>query len=443
MGITNPVKLLLLSLIIWLFFYVQIPGEYKYTGTLFYPILTLIFFIISFICGTLSLKFSSVRILTYPSERKLKQIIYTLFLIGFVGVLLKVYVGFFKSEIFIADDIFEQRLENMGKELTGGFVGIIAAILFPFSFVALLMVIYNYRIFRKTFLLTALLIGSYPFIETIFMGGRTTIALLGTTLIFVLFASYSKNSKIPTKRITWSGAYIMRFPAILLKKTVLIPLILVAVVFTIYSIDVINNRLKTFGYGSRTLSIWEQKDYQWIEFDKAFKTEYYKSTEDEQAKMVGLYSLNHYFAHGMVEYVRMVNHLEHITGYYYGQYEFNVFFKFFRAFGIPLQSETEMQSILKRQGVYSTFFGPFYIDFGVFGFFILFFWGRFVKRVYIYAKNGHTQYVVFYGYLTTIIITSAFINFLLGSSSYYLFAFFVSLLLFKLWPNKLVLKRMS
>lgn len=437
MKVPNPIKLLLLSIVIWLIFFVQMPVNYLYTGNLFFPILTLVLFTLCFIFGVISLKTSSIELKNLPSDEKIKQIVILLFIVGLVGVILKLYVGFFKTEIFVAEDVFEQRLDNMGKEMTGGLIGVMASLLFPFAYVCMLMAIYNYKSFGKIFLFFILLFGFYPMVESLFMGGRTVIALLGTTLLFVVFASFKKNSKLPTIKIKLSGVKLFNFPKFLLKKTILIPLIIISALFTSYSIDVINKRLTRFGYGDRTFVIWEKQDYQWVKFDKDFKAEYFKSTKEEKAKIIGLHSLKHYFAHGMVEYVRLVNHLDKTTGYYYGEYEFNVFFKFFKSFGIPLRSLNELDTIVERKAVYQTFWGPFYIDFGVFGIIIIFFWGRFVKRIYTYARNGLTQYLVFYCYLATILITSAFINFLLGSSSYYLFAFIVSLFLFKIWPNNL------
>jgi len=441
MSVINPIKLLLVSLLIWFLIYIQIPAEYIYTGSLFFPILTLVSFLLAFIFGVISLKRSSVKVIGVPPVKKLKQIIYFMFLLGFAGVLLKIYVGYFNSEIFSADNVFEQRLENMNKELTGGFMGIIGSILFPFAFVSLLMVLYNFRIFSKTFIFLSIIFGSYPFIETVFMGGRTIIALLGTTLIFVLIASYNKNSMIASRKVLWFGKQLFKLPEFFFKKRFFIPFILLTILFTTYSFNVVNSRLQRFGYGDATLKVWEREDYQWVKFNDDFKATYYTSSEEDKARMIGYYSLKHYFAHGMVEYVRLVNHLDSTTGYFYGQYEFSVFFKFFRAFGVPLKSTKDMQTKLDRKAVYSTFFGPFYLDFGIFGIIILFFLGRFIKRVYIHAQNRNTQYVVFYGYLSTIIITSAFINFILGSSSYYLFAFFIALFLFKFWPNNLVLKK--
>ncbi|MCL5127258.1 O-antigen polymerase [Algibacter sp. L4_22] len=440
MVVPSPIKLLLISLVIWSFIFAQIPVVYLYSGSAFFPVLTLLLYIVCFILGVLSLRGVSIKSINYSSNKKLKQVIGFFFIIGCIGVLLKIYVGFFKSGIFVAEDIFEQRIENMGKELSGGGVGVLASMLFPFAYVAMLMAIYNYKIFNKLFLIVICLFGFYPMIETIFMGGRTILALLGSTLLFVALASFNKNTKTLFFNVNFSKIKLFSFPRFILKKTIIIPVLILGILFVSYSIDVINKRVTRYGYGNTTLQVWEQKNYQWVKFDKDFKTEYLRASEDEKAKMVGLYSLKHYFAHGMIEYVRLVNHLESTTGYYYGQYEFNVFFKFFRSFGIPLKSAKELNGIVERKAVYQTFWGPFYIDFGMFGVVLIFFWGRFVKRIYVYAKRGNTEYVVFYCYLATIIVTSAFINFLLGSSSYYLFAFLTSLLFFKFWPNNLVLK---
>lgn len=434
MGVIHPLKLIFLSLLVWLFFYVQMSVEYLYDGSTFFPIFTVVVFILSFTLGMNSLKTNKIKQVISHTHKQIKQIVFLFFLMGLIGVFLKIYVGFFKSGIFLADDIFEQRLENMGKELSGGLIGVLASVMFPFSFITLLISLYNYKKFSKLYLFIIAVLGSYPFVETFYMGGRTIIALLGTTFLFVCFATYQKYSKADEIVIKANKLKLLKLPKFLLKKTVIIPLVLIALLFTTYSINVVAKRLNRFGYGDKTFRVWERKDYQWVKFDKDFKKGYFKSSQDEKDKMIGLHSLKHYFVHGAVEYVRLVNDLEKKTGYYYGQYEFNVFFKFFRIFKIPLKSLGDLNEIVKRKSVYQTFWGPFYIDFGLFGVIILFFWGRFVKRIYIKAKMGSTPHVIFYGYLSTILITSAFLNFLLGSSGYYLFAFLVSLLVFDYFP---------
>lgn len=437
MGVIKPHKLLFFSFIIWLVIYLQVEAQYLYEGSLWYPLLTLLGYIVTLLMGIFSLKNSHVKPPNLPSHSKVKQITVVLFYIGALGVLLKLYSGLFVSGIFLAEDIFEQRLENMEKELTGGALGIVGSILFPFSVIAMLIGIYNYKVFNKLFLILLIVAGLFPFLETIFLGGRTVIALLGTTIAFVIYASYSKNSKLKLTKFMFGKASIISFPSFLRRKTVWIPLVVFSIVFVSYSLKVVNQRLERFNYGKNTILVWEKTDYQWVKFDKKFKQRFYESNEEDRAKMLGYHSLKHYFAHGVVEYIRLVNHLDKSSGYYYGMYEFNVFFKFFKAVGLPLPSQAELGEIIERQSVYRTFWGEFYIDFGFFGLIIMFFWGRFVKRMYLYAKSGNTPYVIFYGYLSTILITSFFLNFLMGSSSYYLFGFLVTIVVFKLWPENL------
>ncbi len=437
MSVFKPFKLVLISFLIWLFFYVQISVEYIYNGSALFPITVLFFYILFFYLGLKTIHIKKYINKIKPSKSKIKQLLTILFIIGFIGVLLKFYIGFFKTGIFTAQNIFEKRLENMGKELSGGAIGIVASVMYPFSFIAISIAIYNFKILNKFFLILIILVGMYPFIEGYFMGGRSTFALLGTTMVFVMYASFFKNFNIIFLKIKLYGYRLVQIPKFLFKKKILIPALLVVVLFIGYSVKVVGDRMDRFRFGNHAIRIMEMKNNKWVKFDEAFKAEFYNATKEEQGKLIGIFSLKHYFAHGVIEYIRLVNHLDKKTGYYYGEYEFNVFVKFFKAVGVPLRSFTELNEILSRKSVYSTFWGPFYIDFGLFGVIIMFFMGRFVKKVYCYAKLGFTQYVIFYGYLCTIIITSFFINFLLGSSSYFLFAFIITLLLFRIVPNNL------
>ena len=133
----HPVKLLLWSFLVWVFFYIQLPVKYLYNGSIWFPLLTLILFISAFVFGIASLKTTTIKTLKTTSNKKLKQITYLFFFIGLLGIAIKIYIGVFKSGIYTSNDIFEQRLENMDKELSGGARGAIASILYPFSCVAL------------------------------------------------------------------------------------------------------------------------------------------------------------------------------------------------------------------------------------------------------------------------------------------------------------------
>ena len=54
----HPIKLLLWSLLVWVFFYIQLPVTYLYSGGIWFPLFTLILFVLSFCLGVISLKTS-------------------------------------------------------------------------------------------------------------------------------------------------------------------------------------------------------------------------------------------------------------------------------------------------------------------------------------------------------------------------------------------------
>ncbi|MBQ4820085.1 hypothetical protein [Aquimarina sp. MMG016] len=348
--------------------------------------------------------------------------------------MIKLFTGIFVTKIFIPGEIFSKRLELIGSEFNSGIFGVISAILFPFSVITMLIVIYHFRNFSKTFIVFAILFGLYPFLETFYLGGRTIIVLLGTTIIFTLLASIEKNVNYKKTIIKLATFKLITLPSFFLRKKVLIISSIILIAFVSYSIKVINDRLSRFNYKD-TLSVWEV--YHRVKVDDEFKKEVRISSIEDKNYKIGIYSLKHYFVHGVFEYIRLVNHLDKTTGYYYGLYEFYVFAKFFKVFGVQIPSFYDLNSISHKRAVYTTFWGPFYIDFGIFGIIIMFLWGRFVRKVHIRALQGNVQYVILFSFLATIILASFYINFLLGTASYYLFAFLVAIILFKIWPNNL------
>ncbi len=435
MRIFNPSLLLILSFTIWIFFYINIPASYLYKGSAFFSKTILFLYVAFFLLGTISIKLSKTIKASKPlSLGRIKQITILLFCLGAVGVLIKLYTGFFITKIFVAKDAFSKRQELFGSEFNSGIYGVISAVLFPFAVICMLITIYYFKNFKKSFMFLSILFGMYPFLETFFMGGRTVIALLGTTTLITIFFSIEKNTNFKKTIIKLYKTKLFSIPSFLLKKKILISVSIVSIVFVSYSVKIITDRLSAFGYKD-TLVIWE--GYHQVDIHSNFEKEVKKSLPKDKNFKIGIYSLKHYFVHGVFEYIRLVNHLEKTTGYYYGAYEFYVFFKFFKIFGIPIPSFLELNSISYKPAVYTTFFGPFYIDFGVFGIFVMFFWGRFTKKIYIKARQGCIQYLILSSFFSTVIVSSFFINFLMGSASYYLFSFLITILIFKLWPNKL------
>jgi oligosaccharide repeat unit polymerase len=141
--------------------------------------------------------------------------------------------------------------------------------------------------------------------------------------------------------------------------------------------------------------------------------------------------------HGVMEYIKMVNHVENPLGTYYGQYEFNIYFKALKVLGLPIKSYGELTKIQKRTGVYTTFWGDYYIDFGLLGVILMIFIGYLVKKIYVKAVSGNCISILFYCYIGVVILGSPFINLLSGSIIYYFNALLIASIIYKYLPNKL------
>lgn len=432
----SPARLILISFLIWLIPASFVEATYLFEGNVSGPVLLLAGYILFFFLGYYSIKKAQVKKAAKHSSAKIKQITTILLFFGMIGVLVEIYIGIFVTEIFTASDTFNKRLELFYSENSSGVLGLISSPLYPLAFISFLITIYHYRLFSELFRVMTFLFGMYGLFKIFFTGGRTTIVFLLAIVFFVAYKTYVDYNKKGQLVIRFFSFHLFSFPKQLTQRKVYITTIIAVSAFISYSINIINNRVDYYGYGDSVFTIWEQKDYQRVDIDDAFKQRFYAAKDEEKNKILGWYSLKHYFAHGVYEYIRLANDLSPF-GHYYGQYEFNVPFKFFRALGIPFNSFSELNEIVKRQAVYSTFFGPFFVDFGVFGLGVLFFVGRTVKRVFVKAQSGSTPHIISYAYISLILLSSFLINFLMGASFYYLFGIIVTMLLFKFYPNNL------
>ncbi|APY08486.1 hypothetical protein BWZ20_09320 [Winogradskyella sp. J14-2] len=436
MSLIKPAYLLITSFIIWLIAYLSIPATYINLGeSLWFPILTLTFFNLLFVLGLNTVNGVPKK---HPqiSIQKKQIIILLLFGIGVLGATLRVFQRVFIQEIYFAEDLVKTRMDLMANEGNSGLIGVISAVAYPFTTVTLMLAILWIKSIRKSFFIVIFLIGLYPIYDSFLTESRLLIVfVLGMLVVTVLASKISFFKSFTT--FNFHKLPLFRIPTILRRKRVFIPLIIISVGFVIFSQKVINNRLAAFGYKD-TLTIWEY--YHETKIDKDFKQEVKRENSIVQKnKQIGMYSLKHYFSHSVFEYVRLVNHLESSYGYYYGLFEFYTFIKFAKIIGFDIPSFSELNEVSYKPAVYTTFWGPFFIDFGVFGFIISFILGRFTKRMYLKAREGSESAILIYAFIAVIILASFFVNLAMGGNLYFLNAIFISILFIKFWPNKTVI----
>ncbi|AIE86639.1 O-antigen polymerase [Fimbriimonas ginsengisoli] len=117
----------------------------------------------------------------------------------------------------------------------------------------------------------------------------------------------------------------------------------------------------------------------------------------------GWASLAWYANHGVYEFSKTVNHADP-SRLYWGVAQYSIAFYFFRLLGLSEVNERGWREQFATFGVYSTFFGPTYIDFGIIlGFAYLFALGVFTQFLYRRALQGSLLPLLLYPFFASVI----------------------------------------
>jgi len=105
----------------------------------------------------------------------------------------------------------------------------------------------------------------------------------------------------------------------------------------------------------------------------------------------------------------------------FGGYMFSPFAKVFRTiFGLNQKGAVDEESLVYRTGVFNTFFGPVWVDFGWFGLIFCAFFGIVATSVGNTAKAGNFSAVPLYLYIVVIVFYMPVVNFI--TTGYGIFA---------------------
>ena len=111
-----------------------------------------------------------------------------------------------------------------------------------------------------------------------------------------------------------------------------------------------------------------------------------------------------------------------------GSYTFSVYSRFLSKITGQKDNFEQLQKLPPRTGVYTTLFGPLYIDFGWFIIPFILLFGIFTKRIYQKAISGNDVAILIYFYLAIVIIFSPVFNFINGAGGIFMFTSFIVML---------------
>lgn len=431
-----PHRLLWASFLIWLFSIVSIPTTYLNMEPMFWPVVLLSLNVLAFYLG---MKIINFKVVEQPAVYKDKDrfIFFSAFIVGFFGTLLRAYqILIQQGYLYAAGDTWK-RMEMASGELNSGVLGLMTALTQPFGFLAFLLLLYHWRKYAWYWVLLALPLGVYPIMEAYFTQGRLQVVkiFLMIVVVFFFYLGHHRKWSITLLNIKFYKYPLLRIPKKIVSAKILVTGFILSTVFYVFFVFVIESRLDAFGY-SNVIEVWE--GYQEMRVDDDFKERVMHG--NNQNLDMAKYSLLHYFAHGPVEFVRRVNHIQRPYGTYYGMYTFHPYVKFFKLIGFNPPSQAELSEIIKRKAVYTTFWGDMYLDFGWFSILLTFFLGAIIKQIYLKALKGELINILFYAYFSFVVFGSMFLNLLSGSSLYILNALFVLWVLYKYTSDELVFK---
>lgn len=399
----NLVRATLAGLFFWILIFLIVPLKVRHQIG-FIPFLYLFLNYFFFILGLKII--SPVKVekqLTFKVNTKvLKSILWAVILIAFIGFALKILDKFYIRGASFNYSMSYNRylLEKSGASV----VSIISAVTTPFSFIPL-FIYYTLKSKNKLLLITSLFLFFSPSFDFLMMGSRSGLFVI--LLLFGLFLFYFKKLKVTFGRL------------------LIVLLILFAV--GIYSIQLFIERTKDFA-GTDKVAIehmLERSSYN-------FTITPHKKTKDRiinsknktaQASRLALINFAQYYLHGVYEFGYLYNKYD--KEHHYGAYTFNVFAKFIN---IVFRTDIDLKKIQKappRTGIYTTFYGPIFIDFGWFSLVFMLLFGAVQKTVYNFVVKGRIQFIPLLFYFIIINFFMPVFNFINGAQGLYTITSFI------------------
>jgi oligosaccharide repeat unit polymerase len=351
--------------------------------------------IIAFILGNLVYKPQNQTIIVPKSQKHLMKLFQIIFYLAVMGLVLKLADRFFIRGISINSDYFENR-ESM-EEGGGNIFGILSAIVSPMGIIPIfLMWKYNlnFSYFKK--ILVFILFFAQIF-DAFLLGSRS--------MIFVVFVIM--------------GLYILYFRKIQMtfKKVSFTILIIISFLFLMNFIFI--ERTKEFAGDNAVYLVLNESNFNYtLTSSPEFKQNFNNLNPIFQTAVFTYITTIQYFTHGMIEFSYLYSTFR--SDFALGGYTFAIYNRFYSKITGTKFDSVKVQELAPRQGVYTTFYGPIYLDFGWFTILFMFFFGRIARIVFEKARKGSDWAILIYFYFVIVLLFSPVFNFINGAGGIFI-----------------------
>jgi len=398
----SPAKVAIYSWIFYLLILVFAPVRVVVGlsgGAIFYVVTSYVMFFAG--CSMYDL-FAKVRnVGALPSQRGYRTFFKFVLFVALIGIGLRMYDRFFVRAASLAEDVLGRReaLESAGSNIFS--VG--AAALYPFCFVVPFVYFLRARggERRPYQLLLSLSVFCLPGLNAIVVGSRSIV--LTTVLLLFLYLLYFGIVRLTMRSVIISLA------------TLLLLFVLSSWVFL--------NRLEAMGLPA-DVSVYES-GYAYTVQPNEWITE---SMDRAQGLLLSeayftYLNFSQYIVHGLFEFSYLYGNFR--GAHTMGEDTFSVYYKL-AAFLFRLPSfEERVLAAEPNSGVFTTFFGPLYVDFGWFGPVIVFVFGLGAQKLWTSTERGNVDLLPLYFYAAIVIFLAPIVSMIANAEGLFVATSFV------------------
>jgi hypothetical protein len=391
----SPTRLIISGFVLWVVLFFTSPLTVQISLNL-EAFLFIFFSVFSFLLGTLLVKKRRFPLKTLKSKRTLYNLFRIILIASIIGIVFKYYDRFLIRGITFSLDFFNNR--EIMEEASGNIIGIIGSILSPFSLFPLFLY-WKYQLKMPVvirFIIYSIFVLQVS--DSILLGSRSS---LFVTFIFLMFyLIYFKKIKIEFKNIFVTIFFVIAF-----------------ILFLNY---IFIERTKIFA-GDNTYSVvLSESNFNYtLTASQDFKDSFENQTPLFQNLLFTYISTIQYYSHGMFEFCYLYENFK--RDHFFGLYTFSLYYRFLNKITGRNVNLNHLQNPAPRTGVFTTLFGPLYLDFGWFTLPFMLLLGFFSKLIFYKACAGEDPAVLMYFYLAILILLAPVFNFINGAGGLFLF----------------------
>ena len=359
------------------------------SGAIFYLVSSYVMFFVGCSFYDLFAKVQNVHAL--PLRRSYRNFFQFVLFVALIGIGLRVYDRFFVRGVSLVQDVLERKeaLASVGSNI----FSLGAAALYPFCFVVPFVYFLRARRGERRpyqFWLS-LFVFCLPGLNAIVVGSRSII--LTTVLLLFLYLLYFG---------------VIRFTA----RTVIISLGTLLMLLALSS-WVFLDRLEAMGLPA-DVSVYKSS-YAYTVQPNEWMTESMNSSQSpllSEAYFTYL-NLSQYVIHGLFEFSYLYANFH--GGHTMGEDTFSVYYKLTAfLFRLP-RFEERVTAAESNSGVFTTFFGPLYVDFGWFGPIVAFVFGLGAQKLWTSTRRGNIDLLPLFFYAVIVIFLAPVANMITGA----------------------------